>query len=74
MIITKSLETEWLFLVFEIEFTCFRNYSFPPLELEFRAFGTKVSSRWNFSSKHEKQKFQAGETKKLCIAQPTAHK
>ncbi len=28
MIITKSLETEWLFLVFEIEFTCFRNYSF----------------------------------------------
>lgn len=36
-------------LVFEIEFTCFRNYSFPPLELEFRAFGTKVSRRETIS-------------------------
>lgn len=37
-------------------------------KLCFHGFETKVSSRWNFSSKQEKQKFQAGETKKLCIA------
>lgn len=43
MIITKGPE-EWSFLVFETEFSNFRNYSFPLLELEFRAFGTKVSS------------------------------
>jgi len=49
MIITKSLETEWLFLVFETESSCSRNYSFPPLELEFRAFGTKVSRQETIS-------------------------
>lgn len=48
MIITKGPE-EWSFLVFETEFSNFRNYSFPLLELEFRAFGTKVSRRETIS-------------------------
>ena len=51
MIITKGPE-EWSFLVFETEFSSFRNYSFPLLELEFRAFGTKVSSQKTISFKY----------------------
>ena len=40
----------------------------------FQASETLVSSRWNFSSKQEKQKFQTVETKKLYIEQQTDHK
>jgi len=43
-------------------------------DMTFHGFETLVSSRWNSSSKLEKQKFQTGETKKLYIDQPTAHK
>lgn len=50
MIITKGPE-EWSFLVFETEFSNFRNYSFPLLELEFRTFGTKVSRQETISFK-----------------------
>ena len=50
MIKTKGPE-EWSFLVFETEFSSFRNYSFPLLELEFRAFGTKVSRQETISFK-----------------------
>lgn len=74
MIITKGPE-EWSFLVFETEFSNFRNYSFPLLELEFRAFGTKVSRRETISFKagntlfHTvKQNISRLETNNLVIA------
>lgn len=62
MIITKGPE-EWSFLVFETEFSNFRNYSFPLLELEFRAFGTKVSRPGNHQFQVTKHFVSHRETK-----------